>query len=182
MCALWVLALLWISAPGHDLASALISERMASWVQAIGSILAIVAVVGLAQWEVDRTRREAVRHNDDLLNTLIQIADAMAEECRAFKSTVQMRSAMGLSIASVTADLREKFTQLSNSLNRAFSVKPGDLGTTLLAESLISLLGRGLPVGSADFVRITIEDVESQIRNIAGRARARRSPDHDGPL
>ncbi len=60
MCAAWLLCLVWIGHPENDLLKALWSQTMAAWVQAIGSIGAIVGAVWLAAHD----RREQARLQD----------------------------------------------------------------------------------------------------------------------
>jgi hypothetical protein len=58
----------------------LTSSEAAAWVQAIGSILAIVGAVGVAVWQLHKQRRDALaleekRHHDNELNAVKSMAE-----------------------------------------------------------------------------------------------------------
>lgn len=59
LCAAWLLALLWISVPDHDLLRAFWSQTMAAWVQALGSVGALVGI--FAAQRRDHKHREELR-------------------------------------------------------------------------------------------------------------------------
>lgn len=86
----WVLAVLWIALPDHDLLKALWSQTMAAWVQAIGSIGAIAIAIWVAADQAARTRSQVREAELDLeyreLSTLCIFALGCVESGDTFRN------------------------------------------------------------------------------------------------
>lgn len=146
LCCLWVLALLWIGAPSHDVVAVLLSSQMAAWVQAFGAIAAVIAVVGLAHWELDRTNRQARRADIELVDTLAMITTAALEATSTLHSEARLRGNMGLPMFEQIRSHRQQFDHLSATVNRMLLGRPAGASLILLAEGLLQVLSTNINI------------------------------------
>lgn len=174
LCAAWLLALLWISVPEHDLLAALWSQTMAAWVQAIGSIAAVGAAVLIALTEVRRAARANHELRRDLFQTLREMVEIAREDALRLRSAALLRHAMGIHMSDSVADYNQRARRLSATLERIVSGRTFEIGLLLLVGDFLDVLlfrfdGDANPLlveADADRIVARLDDIEAKL--IAG--------------
>lgn len=154
LCAAFLLALLWISVPENDLLRALWSQTAAAWVQAIGSIGALLGIFAL--------QRKDHRHAEALRRQFRREADADA---------VRGLSLMVLTARNTLIDLQraaESSVWTSEYGKFALAAVTGD--EKLFGDGTLSRLPSGTPAAAFIIVRSQMAGVRVRLIQLDGHA------------
>jgi hypothetical protein len=171
LCGLWVLALLWVAAPDNDIVRALVSGTMASWLQAIGAIASVFAVLGLARWELARAERRAVATKREVLYAVKLMAKRGELAVLLLSQEVAVRASSGQSIDAALARYGDEADRLAASTHRLTLGRGLGVEETLLIDDYLIAIGRRFaPIANAFVVELDASGVRDRLRDIERRA------------
>jgi hypothetical protein len=171
LCGLWVLALLWVAVPDNDIVRALVSGTMASWLQAIGAIASVFAVLGLARWELARAERRADATKREVLYAVKLMAKRAELAVLRLSQDVAVRAGFGQSIDAALTRYGEEAERLAASTHRLTLGRGLGVEETLLIDDYLILISRRFePSTNSLVVELDAPRIGGELRDIERRA------------
>lgn len=140
LCVSWLLVLVKVGHPTNDLLDALWSTEMAAWVQAIGSIGAVVAVGLIAKHEHERTQRSVEEAEDQLVDALAGFAEGARDASKKFESNTAIQQGTGTSAKHSVESFDRHCAKARTALDRLLTGRSANASLLMAAADLSATL------------------------------------------
>lgn len=171
LCGSWLLALLWVAAPQHDVFRVFMAEPTYGWAGALGSIAAALAALVLASGRVAREERKARATKRDVLYAVKLMAARAEVAVLRLRQETASRAGIGQSVDDAYTRYGEEADRLAASTHRLTLGRGLGVEETLLTDDYLVLISRRFAPGTNPLVvELDAPGMRNELRDIERRA------------